>query len=255
MTHRTVKNIILSPPFGTWLNLPWASSVIGTYTYRERPGNRIWQAIKTIRKVRHGWINRIGLKNPGLKHNISILLSEYENHIAHNIPIISLHGRNDWEWLELLLLLRQEKLTWLNIEMNISCPAEETEISKTIFEEFSKQCPNLIAKLPPTNQAEEYASMAYDAGIDWFHCSNTLPGKKGGYSGPMLKRHSLATIETVQKINPYIKIIGGGGIYEPQDVIDYYNAGAEKISLATVFFTPWKVNAVKEKAKELFNQS
>ena len=47
-----------------------------------------------------------------------------------------------------------------------------------------------------------------------------------------------------------LTIIGGGGIYRPRDVRDYRDAGVDHYSLSTIWFTPSKVEAVKEEIYE-----
>ena len=68
---------------------------------------------------------------------------------------------------------------------------------------------------------------------------------KYGVSGHPLKDKNLTLLERVSDLDlSGASIIAGGGIYTPQDVIDYYNVGATDYSLSTIFFTPWKVPAV-----------
>lgn len=39
-------------------------------------------------------------------------------------------------------------------------------------------------------------------------------------------------------------MIAGGGIYGPQQLRQYQRAGAQHFSLATIWFTPWRVAKV-----------
>jgi dihydroorotate dehydrogenase len=80
--------------------------------------------------------------------------------------------------------------------------------------------------------------------VKLLHCSNTISTERGGESGKRLKALNLPIVERVAKRFPTIPIIAGGGIYSPQDVVDYRNAGATLFSLSTVFFTPWRVPAI-----------
>lgn len=52
--NSNLKRIIISPPFGTYLNFDWATSVKGTWTAFPRPGNRVLRAIRTMRHVEGG---------------------------------------------------------------------------------------------------------------------------------------------------------------------------------------------------------
>ena len=75
--------------------------------------------------------------------------------------------------------------------------------------------------------------------------SNTIPTEKGGISGRQLKEVNLPLVEKVANMGLQgTAIIAGGGIYSPQDVRDYRNAGVTSYSLSTIWFTPWKVPSV-----------
>ena len=53
--------IYISPPFGNYISLKDCYSVAGTYTYFRRKG-LIKQVLKTLRPVKGGWRNSIGLR-------------------------------------------------------------------------------------------------------------------------------------------------------------------------------------------------
>ena len=77
-----------------------------------------------------------------------------------------------------------------------------------------------------------------------------MPTKKGGVSGAKLKKRNLQLVKFVSN-NYNFEIIAGGGIYTPQDVRDYAEAGAKHFSLSTVWFTPWRVKKVIEEIKRV----
>lgn len=242
-----MKDVILSPPIGSWLKLSWATSVVGTFTYRKRQGKWL-QGLKTIRSTNGGWVNKVGLKNPGLENPDMIYKI-----IKLKDSIISIHGFSYDEWLLLCNWFLKDVLRHLTLELNVSCPnVITTEVDPRIFEMFSTQFENVIVKLPPNNI--DIFRSAYANGIRSFHCCNTLPTNKGGESGSVLKPFSLKMIEQIRKEVDDVNIIGGGGIYTPTDIDDYLLAGADKISLSTVFFTPWKVLPLKRKIEELYNE-
>lgn len=247
-----IKPAIISPPFGTYINVHWATPVVGTYTYNARPGSRIWRAIKTLRPIKGGWVNNIGLRNSGLHGLEGLPIAEefdYFYHLPHS-GIVSIHGSSDKEWECLLTWIRIFNLEHLIWELNISCPnVEETEISDKMLNKFAQLCPSLIVKLSPVH-ANKMLLRAAGNGVRWFHCSNTIPTERGGESGRRLKEFNLPIIEMIKSLDSNVKIIGGGGVYKPQDVDDYYNAGADKISLSTIWFTPWKVPAVKRRIQK-----
>ena len=63
--------IFISPPFGNYFNLPKTIPIRGSFTLNERPGK--WsQIFKTLRYVPYlGWVNKIGLRNPGIDYAIN----------------------------------------------------------------------------------------------------------------------------------------------------------------------------------------
>jgi len=101
-----MKPLIISPPFGNYINVDWATSVAGTYTVNRR-GGLIWSTIKTLRPSRYGWVNRVGLRNPGI------------NSVKFNQDkIYSVTGFDDDEWKYLLDAMPKG----LMVELNIGCP-------------------------------------------------------------------------------------------------------------------------------------
>ena len=70
--------LFISPPFGNYIYLPNTMSIKGSYTLEPRYG-LIQQILKTFRYSFQykGWVNKIGLRNPGIdfaihKYNKSI---------------------------------------------------------------------------------------------------------------------------------------------------------------------------------------
>ncbi len=61
----------ISPPFGNYLEFSNTISIKGSFTLLPRPG-LIGQIIKTLRYdyKYNGWINKIGLRNPGIDYAI-----------------------------------------------------------------------------------------------------------------------------------------------------------------------------------------
>ena len=63
--------LFISPPFGNYINLPNTISIRGSFTLNERPGKWM-QILKTLRYIPGtGWINKIGLRNPGLDYAVN----------------------------------------------------------------------------------------------------------------------------------------------------------------------------------------
>ena len=60
-------------------------------------------------------------------------------------------------------------------------------------------------------------------------------------SGRKLKNSNLSLIYKIKEINEKIKIIGGGGIYNIDDIKDYEMSGADYFSLSTALLNPFCV--------------
>ena len=110
----------------------------------------------------------------------------------------------------------------------------------------------MSVKLSTTaGQNLDYIKTLHELGIRKIHLSNTIPTDKGGLSGYPLKKVNLSIVENVIKLElEDTEIIAGGGIYTPQDVIDYKNVGATSFSLSTIWFTPWKVKPVLKEIRK-----
>lgn len=245
-----MKRIIISPPFGSYLPFPWATRVIGTHTASPRSGSKILQAIKTLRPIKGGWVNNIGLINEGVGHyNYRNVYDDpkkiYSFAVTEDTP-----EYQDQEWKFIGGIIPDGKI----IELNASCPnVKEAQPSELIISLFKMKSNILIVKLPPHDvTALEMVERAIDVDVTYFHCCNTLPSERGGKSGRVLSYYSLHIIDVIKHRYPDVTIIGGGGIYTPKDVDDYYNAGAEYFSLATIFLTPWKVPAVVKQVRKHF---
>ncbi len=244
--------IYISPPFGNYISLKNCVSVLGTYTYFRRKG-LIKQVLKTLRPVRGGWRNSIGLRNKGIININRFLPNKVYSvcalkHTPHRHDLPPHMERYLWD------SIMDSVPSYAPIELNIGCPnvTEIADISDYQLERYVEKFPNLTMKLPPTITLD-YVRSIYQLGVRKFHFSNTLPVHsytdngilKYGISGHPLKDKNLTLLERVSDLDlSGASIIAGGGIYTPQDVIDYYNVGATDYSLSTIFFTPWKVPAV-----------
>ena len=96
----------IAAPFGNYLKFKDTIPVSGSWTLKPRSG-RVSQILKTLRPIRGGWVNKLGLRNPGIKvglrkHKTSEVLS-----LAHIDPD---------DWVEMYDMIPKD---W-NVEINIS---------------------------------------------------------------------------------------------------------------------------------------
>ena len=56
----------IAAPFGNYIKTANTISVTGSWTIEQRKG-RVLQILRTLRYTKRGWVNKIGLRNPGFK--------------------------------------------------------------------------------------------------------------------------------------------------------------------------------------------
>ncbi|APC96708.1 beta/alpha barrel domain-containing protein [Francisella frigiditurris] len=248
MRNKNLKNIIVSPPFGRYLKFKSTSNVYGSFTISQRKG-LIKQAIKTIRKIdKNAWRNKIGLRNPGLA-NI--------NPPRRAQDIISLAALEMGDWQKFADILNSERFNNnKNIEINIGCPNAQICDFPSENAKLFKKDKNLIVKFPPTIDANEKIKEYLAVGIKTFHLCNTIPTDKGGISGYPLQEYSLKAVREARKeFGNSVTIIGGGGIYTLEDAQKYIEAGADHLSMSSIFFNPFKgMKLVKSISKNIFSK-
>ena len=212
-----------------------------------------------------GIINAIGLSNPGvLNFKEELKRIEREN----NVVIASIYGANPDEFSKLVLEV-QDYVDM--IELNISCPhamegygasiGQSCDLSHTIVSaaKDASDVP-IIAKLTPNvTDIVEIAKTCEDAGADCLSLINTLgPGMKinidvakpvlsnkfGGMSGKAIKPIAVRNVYSVYE-EVDIPLIGVGGIYTFEDVVEFIYAGARAVQIGT---------AIMDEGVEVFSE-
>ena len=203
--------------------------------------------------VEGGIINAIGLSNPGVD-NFKEELKKIER--ENNVVIASIYGATPDEFSKLVVDV-QEFVDM--IELNISCPhamdgygasiGQSCDLSHTIV---SAACDvadvPIIAKLTPNvTDITEIAKTCEDAGANALSLINTLgPGMKinidvvrpvlsnkfGGMSGRAIKPIAIRNVYSVYEAVD-IPLIGVGGIYTYEDVVEFIFAGARAVQIGT----------------------
>ena len=232
--------LFISPPFGTYLNLPNTISVKGSFTLEPRPGKWL-QIIKTLRySFKHkGWVNKIGLRNPGIDYAIE----KYKN--TNKIVSIAILKREEIN--NFLEKIPDE----MNLEINISCPNTDKHlINNDIHKFLNNKRRWCIIKLSPLSDIK-LVDKYYEQGFRQFHCSNTLPTNKvkdlkyeGGISGPILIPYTLKLVKNIKEKYSDTEVIAGGGIRDLQTLNLYKNAGADHFSVSTILFSPVKFSLI-----------
>lgn len=226
----------ISAPFGNYLKFKNAISVTGSWTLERRTG-RLKQIVKTLRPTQGGWINKLGLRNPGIHTGV-------QKHKPDEILSLA-HIEGD-DWHNMYDIVPKDA----SVEINISCPNTGKWPPKKFAQEyplwtgFSKWTEDkrewCICKIPPTYSEREIESVLM-SGYTQIHASNTIRTEKGGLSGRAIIPYTLKILKFIKTKYPSVTVIAGGGIYTKDTINMYKDHGADHFSLGTVCFTPWKI--------------
>lgn len=218
--------LFISPPFGTYIDLPKSISIKGSFTLNERKGK--WsQILKTLRYIPGlGWVNKIGLRNPGIDYAVK----NYKKGTIVSIAIM-----NKWEIKPLLKKIPDD----MDIELNVSCPNTKKDLIADGLTPFINKKRNwCIVKLSPIEPCYNIDRF-YENGFRQFHASNTLPhDEHGGISGKIIKPYTLGLIKYIKGQYKDAVVIAGGGIRTMKDVEEYRKAGADHFSVSSLCFNP-----------------
>lgn len=218
-----------------------------------------------------GVINSVGLENPGVKSFIKEKVP-----LVKNLPtkfIVSVGGFSLDEYQQCIRYLDREKRVDA-FEINLSCPNLRSKkiISQDqratyrvtrILKQATKK-PLFIKITPEVSDIVKIAKAAEDAGADAVSLVNTffalainIDTKKpylgniyGGYSGKAIKPMALYRVwKVASSLN--IPVIGGGGITNASDAIEFILAGAKAVSLGTInLILPNSAKGVSEGIKK-----
>jgi dihydroorotate dehydrogenase (NAD+) catalytic subunit len=203
-----------------------------------------------------GWINAVGLSNPGAPYFAKMIAPNME------VPIIvSLVGSVDKDFEYMVKQFENVKV--LAYELNLSCPhvakvglevGDDPDLVKKIVKKVkSKTKVPVIAKvgLGTTNYLDTVGA-AVKAGIDGITAINTLramaidvetqrpilSNKIGGLSGTPIKPIAVRCVYEISS-QYKIPIIGCGGISSWDDAVEFILAGASAVQLGSAVGDNW----------------
>ena len=227
-------------------------------TLLPRLGNaphRLWETAS-------GYLNAIGLQNPGVTTVVTEILPRLD--FTETRYIANVSGSTLEEYAEVTRRFDDSRID--AIEINISCPnvkeggvhfGNDPDMSARVVEACRARTRKpLIVKLSPNQtDIQTNARRCIEAGADALAVINTVTGMaidrkrrvplpsygQGGLSGPAIKPIALLKVAEVAEVSrPLgIPIIGQGGICSAEDAIDFLLAGARFIGLGTgLFYDP-----------------
>lgn len=234
-----------------FLNIADIGAVIvkGTTLY-PRPGNLPPRICETP----SGMLNAIGLENPGID---TFLYKHLPALREEGVTVVANIAGNTVEEYALISRKIENHSGIAGIELNISCPnvkqggmqfgTDPVLVKEVVQAVKSETDLPVIPKLSPNvTDIVEIARAARDGGADGLSMINTLMGmavdvdKKrpvlgnvfGGLSGPAIKPVALRMIYQVYR-EIELPILGGGGIMNTRDALEFIMVGASAVSIGT----------------------
>ncbi len=204
-------------------------------------------------EVAGGWLNALGLPNPGVAGFIHRDLPFLR---TLGIPIIvSVAGGTVEEFRQIVEVLEDEEGV-AAVELNVSCPNVRTG---RLFGSDPALAAGLVAAVRPLTRRPLFVKLgplaadiaavgkaAADAGADVLCCLNTLPGLAidvetrrpllgagpGGLSGPPLRPLAVWSVWRVARATT-LPVIGIGGVRTWEDAAEFLLAGARAVAVAS----------------------
>ena len=209
----------------------------------------------TIVEVPGGFINAMGLPNPG----IDAYKYEIEEALGPGKPVIgSIFGANAREFSA--LARKMERFGASALELNLSCPhakgygaqlGQDPGMTRKITAavKAAVRIPVFVKLTPVVASISAIGKAAEAGGADGLSAVNTLRGMAielglcrpvlghgtGGYSGPGIKPVGVACVyELYDAVK--IPIIGMGGISTGEDAAEYLMAGASALQVGSIVY-------------------
>lgn len=258
----TFKNPIIAASgcygFGREYNELYSVGMLGGIsskglTLEPRQGNkgiRVWETPS-------GMMNSVGLQNPGVRKFISDELPFMES--LGTVVIANLGGSLIEDYIEGIELLNSTSVDF--IELNISCPnvktggmalgiKNEVAYEAVLLAKKASKKPLMVKLSPNAENIVEMAKACEAAGADSLSLVNTFKAMAidihkrkavfdniyAGLSGAAIKPMALRMVHEVCK-NVSIPVIGLGGIYCVEDIIEFIMVGASAVQVGTANFT------------------
>ncbi|HII35621.1 MAG TPA: dihydroorotate dehydrogenase [Nitrosopumilaceae archaeon] len=210
----------------------------------------------TIVGVKSGYLNAVGLSNPGAPYFAKMIESNT------TVPIIvSLVGSLEEDFV--FMIKQFENVKILGYELNLSCPhvekvgldvGDDPDLVKKIVKSVKSHSKvPVIAKVGlGSSDYLETVSAACESGIDGITAINTiramgidvettrplLSNKIGGLSGSAIKPIAVRCVyEISSKFD--IPIIGCGGVSDWEDAVEFILAGASAVQIGSAIGEKW----------------
>ncbi len=205
-----------------------------------------------------GMINAIGLQNVGVEEFIARKLPPLARYPACKV-IVNVFGYTVGEYVAVIQRLNQAAGI-AAYELNVSCPnvhaggmafgSDPGSLEYLVREAKAAAARPLIVKLSPNvTSIAQMARIAANVGADAISLVNTflamsidvetrrprLTNVTGGLSGPAIKPIAVRMVyEAARAVS--IPILGMGGIFTPEDAVEFLLAGATAVQVGTASY-------------------
>lgn len=216
------------------------------------PKPRVGFSNPTIVEVNCGFLNGMGLPNPGVEAFVEELRVIKESGVP---VIVSIFGFTPCQFETVAVKVVEAGAD--AVELNVSCP-HVSEVGAQIGQnpqligEVVKRVKSAVSKpvftklTPNVTDVVEIAKAAVKAGSDVITAVNTvramaidvetgrpiLTCKIGGLSGPAIKPIAIRCVYEISRVVD-VPVVGCGGISNWQDAIEFILAGASAIQVGT----------------------
>lgn len=200
-----------------------------------------------------GWLNSVGLRNPGLA---AFLTKDLPFLRTLGIPIVaSVAGHSLDEFCTLARWL-DESDGVAAVELNVSCPnvadgllfGADPERTRTLVAAVRRvtRRPLFVKLAPHVLDPVAAARAAVEAGADALVVTNTVPamaidiytrrpklgGLTGGLSGPAVRPVAVRMVWEISRVLP-VPVVGVGGICTWEHAVEFFLAGARAVGMAS----------------------
>ena len=270
LSVKLVGNIVLKNPIVIASGIPGTNALkmfvekgVGAVTTKTvTPEPRRGHPPPNIIRLSYGFINAIGLRNPGIEGFIPELRELVEVARSHNSIVIGSVGAGTVEgYVNVSSRLEENGVDM--VELNVSCPTAKDVYSvgmdlKYLVEIVREtksvlKIPVAVKLTPSYVDMGKVARLVVDAGADVLVAINTVapatsldintgrpllgnPEGFGGLSGPAIKPIAIAKVMEIA-LEVDVPVIGTGGIMDWRDAVEMILAGASAVGVLSAYFT------------------
>ncbi len=270
LSVKLVGNIVLKNPIVIASGIPGTNALkmfvekgVGAVTTKTvTPEPRRGHPPPNIIRLSYGFINAIGLRNPGIEGFIPELRELVEVARSHDSIVIGSVGAGTVEgYVNVSSRLEENGVDM--VELNVSCPTAKDVYSvgmdlKYLVEVVREtksvlKIPVAVKLTPSYVDMGKVARLVVDAGADVLAAINTVapatsldintgrpllgnPEGFGGLSGPAIKPIAIAKVMEIA-LEVDVPVIGTGGIMDWRDAVEMILAGASAVGVLSAYFT------------------